>query len=68
MGPRNAPIHQNELFLKFMSALVTAAAIKMAMDIGEIKTTVALAVQRIEQMEARIRVVEGEFRLPNGGK
>ncbi len=47
-----------DLFVKFMSALVTAAAIKMSLDLGEIKTTVALAVQRIEQQEMRIRALE----------
>ena len=48
------------MFVKFMSALVTAAAIKMSMDLGEIKTTVALAVQRIEQQEMRIRSLEAQ--------
>ncbi len=62
MPPSN---HQSELFLKFMSAMVTAAAIKMSMDLGDIKTTVALAVQRIEQMETRIRSVESEFHVSN---
>lgn len=49
---------QSDLFLKFMSALVTAAALKMSIDLGEIKTTVALAVQRIEQQELRIHELE----------
>lgn len=47
-----------DLFVKFMSALITSAAIKMSLDLGEIKTTVAVAVQRIEQQEFRIRALE----------
>lgn len=47
-----------DLFVKFMSALITAAAIKMSMDLGDIKTTVAVAVERIEQQELRIRSLE----------
>lgn len=53
---------RGDLFVKFLASLVTAAAIKMSLDIGEIKTTVALAVQRIEQQERRISSLEAEMR------
>lgn len=54
-----APKGSSDLFVKFMSALVTSAAIKMALDLGDIKTTVALAVQRVDQLEFRMRSLEG---------
>lgn len=49
---------QSDLFVKIMASLITAAAIKISSDLGEIKTTVAVAVQRIEQMELRVRSLE----------
>ncbi len=47
-----------DTFLKFMLALVTASAIKISVDISEIKTSVAVAVTRIEAHEERIRALE----------
>lgn len=47
-----------ELFVKFLASLVTAAAIRISMDISEIKTSVAVAVQRIEQHEKRLSDLE----------
>lgn len=47
-----------DLFVKFMFSLLTAAAIKMCVDLGDIKTTVALAVQRIEFLDQRLKEVE----------
>lgn len=48
----------NDVLIKIMVSLITASAVKMASDIGEIKTSVALAVQRIEQHEARLQDLE----------
>lgn len=55
-----APKDNGDMFIKFMAALITSAAIKMSLDLGEIKTTVAVAVERIEQQEMRIRSLEAD--------
>ena len=49
---------EKDLFVKILCSLATAAAIKMSADLGEIKTTVAVAVQRIEQHESRLTALE----------